>query len=101
MISWPAANGIAASSAVPMHTEAPPGPKRAIASAIEVNFGGVMESRILPGLMLHYAIRRLLWLVPTVLAMALVTFVIMHATPGSPLDPGAEGGNPLSPGGEK
>jgi ABC-type dipeptide/oligopeptide/nickel transport system permease component len=51
--------------------------------------------------MFHYAIRRLLWLVPTVLAMALVTFVIMHATPGSPLDPVAEGANPLSPEAQK
>jgi ABC-type dipeptide/oligopeptide/nickel transport system permease component len=47
--------------------------------------------------MLHYAIRRLLWLVPTLLAMALVTFLVMHATPGSPLDPVSEGANPLSP----
>jgi len=31
------------------------------------------------------------------LAMALVTFLVMHATPGSPLDPVAEGANPLSP----
>jgi ABC-type dipeptide/oligopeptide/nickel transport system permease component len=51
--------------------------------------------------MFHYAIRRLLWLVPTLLAMALVTFVIMHATPGSPLDPVAEGANPLSPEAQK
>ena len=29
--------------------------------------------------------------------MALVTFIVMHATPGSPLDPVAEGANPLSP----
>lgn len=29
--------------------------------------------------------------------MALVTFIVMHATPGSPLDPIAEGANPLSP----
>jgi ABC-type dipeptide/oligopeptide/nickel transport system permease component len=29
--------------------------------------------------------------------MALVTFAVMHATPGSPLDPVAEGANPLSP----
>src|SRR5713226_6702498 len=29
--------------------------------------------------------------------MALVTFLVMHATPGSPLDPIAEGANPLSP----
>jgi peptide/nickel transport system permease protein len=46
---------------------------------------------------LHYAIRRVVWLVPTLLAMALVTFLVMHATPGSPLDPVAEGANPLSP----
>jgi ABC-type dipeptide/oligopeptide/nickel transport system permease component len=43
----------------------------------------------------HYAVRRVLWLVPTLLAMALVTFLVMHATPGSPLDPVAEGANPL------
>jgi ABC-type dipeptide/oligopeptide/nickel transport system permease component len=47
--------------------------------------------------LLHYAIRRGLWLIPTLLAMALVTFLVMHATPGSPLDPVAEGANPLSP----
>ena len=29
--------------------------------------------------------------------MALVTFLVMHATPGSPLDPVAEGANPLPP----
>ena len=43
----------------------------------------------------------LLWLIPTVLAMALVTFLVMHATPGSPLDPVAEGANPLSPEAQK
>ena len=47
--------------------------------------------------MLRYAVYRLLWLIPTLLAMALVTFLVMHATPGSPLDPVAEGANPLSP----
>ena len=47
--------------------------------------------------MLQYAASRVLWLVPTLLAMALVTFLVMHATPGSPLDPVAEGANPLSP----
>ncbi|HEV8307705.1 MAG TPA: ABC transporter permease [Methylomirabilota bacterium] len=45
--------------------------------------------------MLQYAASRVLWLVPTLLAMALVTFLVMHATPGSPLDPVAEGANPL------
>jgi ABC-type dipeptide/oligopeptide/nickel transport system permease component len=33
--------------------------------------------------------------------MALVTFLVMHATPGSPMDPVAEGANPLSPEGQK
>lgn len=47
--------------------------------------------------MLNYAVRRVLWLIPTLLAMALITFLVMHATPGSPLDPVAEGANPLSP----
>ena len=51
--------------------------------------------------MLTYAIYRLFWLIPTLLAMALVTFLIMHATPGSPLDPVAEGANPLSPEAQK
>ena len=46
--------------------------------------------------MVRYIVYRLLWLVPTLLAMALVTFLVMHATPGSPLDPVAEGANPLS-----
>jgi ABC-type dipeptide/oligopeptide/nickel transport system permease component len=49
----------------------------------------------------QYVVSRLLWLVPTILAMALVTFLIMHATPGSPLDPIAEGANPLSPEAQK
>jgi len=42
-----------------------------------------------------------MWLIPTLLAMALVTFLVMHATPGSPLDPVAEGANPLSPEAQK
>jgi ABC-type dipeptide/oligopeptide/nickel transport system permease component len=36
-------------------------------------------------------------MIPTLLAMALITFTIMHLTPGSPLDPIAENANPLSP----
>ena len=47
--------------------------------------------------MIPYIIRRVLWMVPTLLAMALITFTIMHLTPGSPLDPVAENANPLSP----
>ena len=51
--------------------------------------------------MFHYVVARLLWLIPTLIAMALVTFLVMHATPGSPLDPVAEGANPLSPEAQK
>ncbi len=51
--------------------------------------------------MLQYAASRVLWLAPTLLAMALVTFLVMHATPGSPLDPVAEGANPLPPEAQK
>jgi ABC-type dipeptide/oligopeptide/nickel transport system permease component len=49
----------------------------------------------------QFVFSRLLWLIPTILAMALVTFLVMHATPGSPLDPVAEGANPLSPEAQK
>ena len=46
--------------------------------------------------MLRYVIYRLIWLIPTFIGMSLIVFVIMHATPGSPLEPvGAN--NPLSP----
>ena len=51
--------------------------------------------------MFQYTLSRILWLPPTLLAMALVTFLVMHATPGSPLDPVAEGANPLSPEAQK
>ena len=51
--------------------------------------------------MVQYIVSRVLWLIPTLLAMALVTFLVMHATPGSPLDPVAEGANPLSPEGQR
>ena len=47
--------------------------------------------------MLRSALGRVAWLIPTLLAMALMTFIIMHATPGSPLDPQAPNANPLSP----
>ncbi|HLI50965.1 MAG TPA: ABC transporter permease [Thermomicrobiaceae bacterium] len=49
----------------------------------------------------QYVARRLVWLVPTILAMALITFIIMHATPGSPLQPTAANANPLPPGAQK
>ncbi|ACZ39327.1 ABC transporter permease [Sphaerobacter thermophilus] len=47
--------------------------------------------------MSQYILRRLFWLVPTMLAISLVTFVVMHATPGSPLQPDAPNANPLPP----
>jgi ABC-type dipeptide/oligopeptide/nickel transport system permease component len=39
-----------------------------------------------------YVIRRLLAIIPTLLAMTLITFLVMHAIPGSPFDPAAFGG---------
>ena len=51
--------------------------------------------------LIWYTLRRFLWVIPTVLAMALVTFLVMHGTPGSPLDPEAAGANPLSPEAQK
>ena len=36
--------------------------------------------------MLTYLLRRVLWLVPVVFTVALVTFVVMHQAPGGPWD---------------
>ena len=36
--------------------------------------------------MLRFAMNRVFWFVPTILAMAAFTFLIMQATPGSPFD---------------
>lgn len=36
--------------------------------------------------MLRYAMNRLFWFVPTLLAMAAITFILMRLTPGSPFD---------------
>jgi ABC-type dipeptide/oligopeptide/nickel transport system permease component len=36
--------------------------------------------------MLRYALQRLLWFIPTLLAMTALTFAIMQLTPGSPFD---------------
>jgi ABC-type dipeptide/oligopeptide/nickel transport system permease component len=46
--------------------------------------------------MLRYTLERLIWLVPTLLTISLITFLIMHAVPGSPLDLEPER-NPLPP----
>jgi ABC-type dipeptide/oligopeptide/nickel transport system permease component len=45
--------------------------------------------------MTKYIIRRVLLLIPTLLVMALITFLVMHATPGSPLEPGAGSANTI------
>lgn len=44
-----------------------------------------------------YLLRRMLAIIPTLLAMTLITFLVMHAIPGSPFDPAAFGGNGLPP----
>jgi len=46
--------------------------------------------------MVQYTLNRLIWLIPTIFAMSLIVFVVSHNTPGSPLDPAAEGRNSLS-----
>ncbi len=46
--------------------------------------------------MLRYTVFRLAWMVPCLLALSLITFVFMHLTPGSPLQPDAAN-NPLTP----
>jgi peptide/nickel transport system permease protein len=47
--------------------------------------------------MAQFVLRRLFWLVPTIIAITLITFLVMHATPGSPLQPDAPNANPLPP----
>jgi len=36
--------------------------------------------------MIRFIIRRVLWLVPVTLLIALITFLLMHAAPGGPWD---------------
>lgn len=45
--------------------------------------------------MLSFVIRRVLWFIPTILMVSIVTFLLIHATPGSPFQP--EGANNLRP----
>lgn len=45
----------------------------------------------------RFVIRRLLWLIPTIFAISLITFIVMHATPGSPFQPTSGNANPLPP----
>ncbi len=46
--------------------------------------------------MLQYTLNRLFWLIPTIFVMSLIVFLVSHNTPGSPLDPSAQGRNSLS-----
>jgi peptide/nickel transport system permease protein len=45
----------------------------------------------------QFIARRLIWLIPTILVMSLLTFALMHLTPGSPLQPLSANANPLPP----
>ena len=47
--------------------------------------------------MAQYIAPRLLMVIPTLIAISLITFIIMHATPGSPTQPRAPQANPLPP----
>ncbi len=49
----------------------------------------------------QFIARRLAWLIPTILMMSLLTFTLMHLTPGSPLQPLAANANPLPPATQK
>lgn len=40
--------------------------------------------------MAQFAIRRILWMIPTLFFVAVITFVIMHSTPGGPFDTQAD-----------
>ena len=48
--------------------------------------------------MTRYIVRRILWLVPVLLFVSLITFTLMHLTPGGPWDkdkpPSAAGRSP-------
>ena len=50
--------------------------------------------------MIRYTLYRVLWMIPTLLAMSLILFVLMHLTPGSPLQP-LGNANPLPPDAQK
>ncbi len=45
--------------------------------------------------MLGFAIKRVFWLIPTLLVMTLLTYFIMELTPGSPFD--LENANGITP----
>src|SRR5512138_1452954 len=46
--------------------------------------------------MTGYLIRRILWMIPVLFSVTLITFIIMHATPGGPwdVDPNSRASDP-------
>jgi len=45
--------------------------------------------------MLTYALRRIMWSIPVLIAVSLITFLLMHAVPGGPWDT-SYGDRPIS-----
>ncbi len=45
--------------------------------------------------MINFIVRRILWFIPTILMVSIVTFLLIHSTPGSPFQP--EGANNMRP----
>lgn len=45
--------------------------------------------------MINFIVRRVLWFIPTIMMVSIVTFLLIHSTPGSPFQP--EGANNLRP----
>lgn len=46
--------------------------------------------------MLRYIINRVLWMIPTIFAISIITFTLMHIAPGGPFDKDPSQGRPLS-----
>ena len=47
--------------------------------------------------MIFYMVRRVLWLLPVLALVTVITFALMHAAPGGPFDSTGSGGRKLSP----
>src|SRR5574338_502558 len=45
--------------------------------------------------MAAYIVRRLLWMIPVLLVVTMITFALMHAAPGGPFDSSGPGGRRL------
>jgi ABC-type dipeptide/oligopeptide/nickel transport system permease component len=65
-------------------------------TVILLTFGLIFLSGINLGF--RFLIRRILWMVPVLFAVSVITFGFMHSVPGGPFDAGGEtGGIPLTP----